>query len=463
MAEWQAKEILAHTGGTLKGGSRDVWFGDYHFDSREIRREGSLFFALPGSRQDGHEHVAAVLGQAGNGAIVRRDWPGSGESPGVCIAVDDPQKALERLAAAQRERMDDCRWIGVTGSAGKTTTKEFLAQLLSSRWRTARSHKNWNNWIGMPLSLLRVPGDTEAAVFELAMSDPGIGEIDRLGRTLRPHIAVVLNALPVHLEYLGTVARVAEAKTEILEHLEGASWVVMGGDGPELREAVGRRGVTGALRFGFQPDNEVCIRSIQRVPGRTLVALDWRHRRETLVVPPLTDVQVENTVAAWMVARLTGLGERRLKRALLELQPLPGRGNLVQAGGWTFVDDTYNANPQAVIRALDWLVEALPGPHVAVLGGMLELGPEAGMWHQRVGAHVARSGVGTLVAVGEEGRWLARGAREEGLAEARIVEVPDPRAAGEWLRDASHRGSALLKASRGIALERALREVSHGH
>jgi len=376
--------------------------------------------------------------------------------------VDDPQQALERLAAAQRERMDDCRWIGVTGSAGKTTTKEFLAQLLSSRWRTARSFKNWNNWIGLPLSLLRVPEGTEVGVFELAMSDPGIGEIDRLGRTLRPHVAVVLNALPVHLEYLGTVERVAEAKTEILAHLEGAAWVVLGGDGRELREAVDRRGVSGALSFGFQKGNDVHIGAVRRISGRTLVDLEWRHRRETLVVPPLTDVQVENMVAAWMVARLCGVGERRLNRALLELQPLPGRGNLVHLGGWTLVDDTYNANPQAMIRAMDWLVEALPGPHVAVLGGMLELGPDAESWHMRVGAHAARAGVDALVAVGEAGTWLARGAREEGLDDARIIEVSGPREAGIWLRESTMRGSALLKASRGIGLEKALREVQHG-
>jgi UDP-N-acetylmuramyl pentapeptide synthase len=226
-------EIAAAVGGRADPAWGGAAFRGFQFDSR-VMKPGMLFFALRGAQTDGHDHVRELRTVPGAGAVVRRDFKAGGWKLPL-LRVADPLRAAQDLAAHVRGKYGHIRYVGITGSAGKTTTKEFLYQILSSRQRCFRAPRNWNNWIGLPFSLLQLSGREKTAVFELAMSDPGRGEIDRLAAILKPDVALLLNVFPVHLEFLKTLANAARAKGEILGHLAADSCAFVNGDQPLLR------------------------------------------------------------------------------------------------------------------------------------------------------------------------------------------------------------------------------------
>ena len=389
-------------------------------DSRQAG-PGALFVGLPGTRVDGGSFASAVLGADAWGVLVapgHADAGVGGDDSGAVLAADDPLAALGRLARAWRRELG-AQVIGVTGSTGKTTTKELLLKLLAPHRATMASRANLNTEIGLPLQILAAPEGTEVLVLEMAMR--GAGQIAGLAAIAEPDVGVIVNVGPVHLELLGSLQGVAAAKAELIAGLRpGATAVIPAGEpllDPYLRSDL--RIVT------FGPGGDM-----------TLEDLDL----ELPDAPPhvLTDL-----LAAVAAARALGVEPS----GRVDLAPVAGRGaRSTTSRGVVVIDDCYNANPMSVRAALDALAEH-PGPKLAVLGDMLELGPDEARFHAEVGAHARARGVDRLVAVGPRAAHMAE------AFGAGAHRVPDAATAAELVPGLTGPGEAVLvKASNGMGL-----------
>ncbi len=473
MPELSLAEIAAAVSGTVgpespRRGEPSLarkTFSDFQFDTRAMK-PGSLFFAMRSAKADGHDHVHELAALPGAGAVVCRDFA----APALklpLLRVDDPLRAAQKLAVHVREKYRAAKYVGITGSAGKTTTKEFLHCILSHKFRSFRSPQNWNNWIGLPFSLLRMSGREQAAVFELAMSDPGIGEIDRLAGILKPDIAVLLNVFPVHLEFLKTVANAARAKAEILGHLAADGCAFIHGDQPLLRRAIaGRKGQF--VFFGSRPEgNDIVLRKVIRAGDGSRLRIAFFGIEEEFVTPLVSRTQVENLFAAILVAQRLGMKNFEIQEAVAGLGPLAGRGQFRRHGRFTIIDETYNSNPEALKRTLQWVDREYRRGKVAVLGDMLELGRHELAYHREAGRLFARLHFDRLVTVGRRAAAIAAAARKAGYPERRICCFSGAEEAGAFLRRELNAGAGteaviLFKGSRGVVLEKAVAEFVHG-
>jgi UDP-N-acetylmuramoyl-tripeptide--D-alanyl-D-alanine ligase len=459
MPELTMAEIAAAVSGTVAPAFAQRSFKGFQFDTRAMKAD-TLFFALRTAKADGHDHVRDLLDIPGAGAVVRRDFA-AGKWQLPLLRVDDPLRAAQDLAARVREKYRAVKYVGITGSAGKTTTKEFVHQILSHRQRCFRAPRNWNNWIGLPFSLLQLSGREQAAVFELAMSDPGFGEIDRLAGILKPDVAVLLNVFPVHLEFLKTLANAARAKGEILGHLQADGCAFVNGDQPLLRRvARGRRGRI--VFFGSQPaHNQVLLKKVVRQGADSRLRISFYGIEEEFTAPLVSRTQVENLFAAILVARELGMKNFEIQEAVARLQPVAGRGQLRRLGGVTLIDETYNSNPEALKRTLQWVDGEYAVRKVAVLGDMLELGTGELRFHREVGRFFAGLRFDRLLTVGRRAEAIAAGARQAGFPAGRIACFQEAAAAGEFLRrdlGQDRKAVVLFKGSRGMALEKAIAE-----
>jgi UDP-N-acetylmuramoyl-tripeptide--D-alanyl-D-alanine ligase len=487
MPELDIKEIAEAVAGTPVTGKKNkrspaCRFSHYHFDTREITRPHTLFFALKTENSDGHRFLRQLDAGSGTGAVVSRGFPDVEASrlSIPLIRVEDPLKAARQLAVHVRNTHRHIKYIGITGSAGKTTTKEFIYQLLSHKADTYRSFKNWNNWIGLPFSLLNMTGREEAAVFELAMSFPGIGEIDLLARILRPNAAVILNVYPVHLEFLKTVENAAKAKSEILNYLTPDDAAFINGDCEPLRKIVnGKKAVKGKKIFFGCTDKagDIRLKEILRLAddrygsrntrAKTRMVVNFYGRETEFVTPFINRTHIENLFVAIIVALHLGMKHDEIQSALESITPMSNRGQIREyedgEHDFTVIDETYNSNPEALKKTLDWVdreyKETLKGngEKIAVLGDMLELGEEEGRFHREVGQFFAALGFHRLITVGKRALHIAEGAAEKGFKNENIHTFDSAEEAGKYMKQAVNKGSVLLfKASRGIRLERAV-------
>ena len=410
-------------------------------DSRAVE-PGDLFVGLPGARADGGAFAPGALAAGAWGALVRPEHAQSaaeGSSLAAVIAADDPLAALQRLAGAWRRELRAAT-IGVTGSTGKTSTKDILAALLRPHRRTHASRENLNTEIGLPLSILEAGPGTQVLVLEMAMR--GEGQIAELTGIAEPDVGVIVNVGPVHLELLGTVERVAAAKAELIRDLRPGTMCVIPASEPLLEPH--RRDDLETVTFG---------------PGGAvrLLAMDERGRAEIEAGSERFDLELTyraphlllNTLAAVAAARAVGV--RPGGRVDVSFSPLRGQ-EVELPGGVTVVNDCYNANPMSMRAALDHLAAAPARRRIAVLGEMSELGPEAPLYHTEVAEHAARSGVDVLVAVGDGARAYVD-AFDGG--EAHLVAAPEE--AGALIeRIAAPGDRVLVKGSRSAGLERVL-------
>ncbi len=463
MAELTLGEIAGIVQGKILNGSSNIKFTDYHFDTRLIDQHHTLFFALKSDKNDGHRFVRQLQetkSPAGVGAVVCRDFDGAGVKIPL-VQVEDTLKAAHQLAAFLREKFQKIKYVGITGSAGKTTTKEFIYQILSSKYKVFRSYLNWNNWIGMPFSILKMAGDEQVGVFELAMSYPGIGEIDLLARILRPDLAVLLNAFPTHLEFLKSLENVALGKSEILNHLSSDGAAFISGDSEYLlQQCRSKKGKK--IFFGRDAAvNDIILKEIIRNRDQTRLVIDFFGIETEFSVLVVNQVHIENLFAAIIVAQHLGLKNFEIQEALMDIKPLPGRGTIAQFKGFTIIDETYNSNPEALKKALHWVNQEYRGKKIAVLGDMLELGEGEDHFHREVGQFFSRLDFDVLVTVGNRAAKIAEGAEQAGFSAQNIKRFPDAREAGKFLRMTADQGSVILfKASRGIRLEEVIKEFT---
>lgn len=458
MPELTINEIAGAVKGeilNLNAAGENPWFAHYDFDTRSITSEHSLFFALKSEERDGHEFIGVLKDRKGVAAVVSREFDPSGTTIPL-IRVEDPLTAAQQLAAHVRDKYRHIKYVGITGSAGKTTTKEFVYHLLSHKYNAYRSFKNWNNWIGMPFSLLNMNGDEDAAVFELAMSYPGIGEIDLLAKILRPDAAVLLNAFPVHLEFLKNLDNVARAKAEILNYLAADDIAFINGDLEHVlkrtRSKKGRK-----VLFGREKTNDIVLKKVVRRTQGTTLVVDFFGVEARFDTPIIHRVHLENLFIAIFVAHHLGMKHVEIRDALKNIKPLSGRGDILRHGTFTIIDETYNSNPEALKKALDWVNKEYRGKKIAVVGDMLELGPKEDRFHQDVGTHLASLRFGRLITVGQRALKIAHGAEKSGYDSAKITHFDNSADAGLFLKQVAEPGSVILfKASRGIHLEKAV-------
>ena len=458
----------------LAGDSAATW-NKVEIDSRRLAG-GEMFFALPGSQVDGHDYVPRALAAGASAVVIERDFEPSTEGPGAWLRVDDTYRALHALTRAVRAQVPE-RLVAITGSAGKTTTKEMLAAMLARRFRTNRSPGNFNNLYGFPLALLGIADDCQWMVAEMGMSVPGeLAEVSRLGR---PDVALFTNVRPVHLENFSDLRGIAEAKAELLAGLAPGGLVVANADDPEVMGLVERHAPDGSrlLRYGFENPAEVRGFDLEPGPGgrgsRFRIAIvpevlsdGPAEVDKALVELPIHGLyNVKNCLAAAACARAVGVPLAEIVAAMAEFRPARMRGEVVRsAGGTILIDDAYNSNPAAALEALESAHRLSARKRWAVLGDMLELGPGAPDFHRQVGQRAAELGFFVL-AVGTLARFLAEGARQSG---GKAESVDDAAAAAAWLRHAladdvlGEGDVVLVKGSRGIGLEVASQVLRDG-
>ena len=448
---------------------RQIGFREVVIDSREAT-PGSLFVALPGERVDGHDFLADAIARGARAALVRRAKvaglalnrpftlvePGSAaglaDAPSdtvLLITVDDALAALQRLAAYHRGLFTPTV-IGITGSVGKTSTKEVTAAVLGRRYRTLKNPRSYNNEATLPITMLQLAADHEVAVLEMGTFGPG--EIALLAQLARPHIGIVTNVGPSHLERMGSLDTIAQAKSELVQALPATGHAILNADDARVRAMAA---VTNAQPFfyGLDPTADLWADEIE---SRGLEGISFRahYAGESVVLhlPLLGRHSVHTALAATATGLLLKLGwdaiieGLRDERAQLRLLAVPG------VGGATLIDDTYNASPSSSLAALNLLSE-LDGRRIVVLGDMLELGSYEEEAHRLVGRRVAEI-ADLLIVIGQRAAWIADEAAAVGLPKDRIIQAASNEDVIEFLRDRLRPAEyVLVKGSRAAAME----------
>ncbi|HYJ67093.1 MAG TPA: UDP-N-acetylmuramoyl-tripeptide--D-alanyl-D-alanine ligase [Nocardioidaceae bacterium] len=418
-------------------------------DSRQVV-PGGLFVAIVGERVDGHDYARRAIDAGAVACLTSRPV-------GVpAIVVDDPTAALGRVAGAVLERLDGCSVVGLTGSQGKTTTKDLLAQVLARRGPTVAPVGSYNTEIGVPLTVLRADRDTRYLVIE--MGARGKGHIAYLCDMTRPKVGLVLNVGLAHVGGFGSREGIAAAKGELVESLPSDGVAVLNADDPLVREMAGRTKAR-VMTFGEHPDADVRIDDVTLDPiGRPRFALTYAGATAPVELRLLSRYQAANAAAAAGVALSLGMELADISEALSEAGAA-SRWRMEpheRADGVLVLNDAYNANPDSMRAALDTtagIVGNRQGRGIAVLGPMRELGSASEEAHREIGGWAVERGIDTVVVVGEDARSILLGAEAAGVAEA--VLVPDGPSAVEWLDKRLRSGDVVLvKASRADGLER---------
>ncbi len=437
MIELAAERIAAETGAEIVVRGSDARPARATIDSRAVGA-GELFFGLRGERTDGGAHAEAALAAGAWGVVVHPDRAAklSASPTGWVLASSDPLLALQTLARAWRRELG-CPVVGITGSTGKTSVKDATRALLP--WRVHASPENYNTEVGLPLAILAAPPETEVLICEMAMR--GLGQIAELCEIAEPDVGAITNVGPVHLELLGTIEAIAEAKAEILAGLAADGRAVLPADAEALEPHLSDDLET--LTFG--PGGDVFARDSARA-GAGLRATIASPAGEAAFELPFTEAHnLANAVCAVAIGVALGAPVAEMARRAPRISFSRLRGERLELpGGAVLINDCYNANPMSMEAALDNLASLeVTGRRIAVLGGMAELGPSAPDYHRDTGAHARRLGIGPIVAVGE----LARDYAADEWA-------PDPTAAAELVAGMLGEGDAVLvKGSRSVGLE----------
>jgi UDP-N-acetylmuramoyl-tripeptide--D-alanyl-D-alanine ligase len=452
-----AREMAAAFGGVLASGDGDRRLPTVSIDTRTVAY-GDLFVAIRGPRFDGHAFVAEAIAR-GAGAVAVSDPTAVTSTALPVIVVEDTLHGLQEAARVIRRRAGSTV-VAITGSAGKTTTKEIAATLLARRFTTFRNRGNLNNHLGLPLSLFELRTAPEYAVMELGMS--GFGEIRRLVSIAEPQVRVWTNVGEAHLGFFASVDEIARAKQEILEDATPDQvFVANAGDSRVIACAPGFAGQV--ITFGVDVPADVAITDARpRGFEGTAAQLSLRGQIRSIETRLLGTANLANIAAASAVALVAGLDADEIAAGVADLAPAAHRGEVVRAaGGWVVIDDAYNSSPSALVRALQTLATT-PGRHVAVLGEMLELGEFSDRYHADCGTTAGELGVAVVIAVGgSPARALADAATAAGVP---IVHYVPASAAGATLaRSLVRQGDAVLvKGSRGIRMEVVVQALTEG-
>ena len=457
-------ELANICGGMLcfVGGSenRDIPFHSICTDSRETEKD-SLFVALGGARVDGHDYIDAALSLGGECVLCERIPDTLTNKKCVALVVNDTLRALGELAKAYDRRINN-RKVAITGSVGKTTTKEFVAAVLSENLRLHKTEGNYNSTLGMPLSLMAMRDDTQVSVLEMGMSNRG--EIEYLSKIAEPDIAIITNIGSSHMEYLGSRENICRAKLEIVKGLKSDGILLLNGDEPLLRN---REEIEGKhyLYVGFSKDCDFRAENVRCELGKTLFDVSYGNKTvKNVAITTMGNHNVYAALFAYAVGVNMGLSDEIIIRGLYNFRPVGMRQNIYNLGDITVIEDCYNASPESMKAAINVLHDIVGhkkrGRMVALLGDMYELGANEASLHEGLGIEFARLGGGPLFTFGELADMIAGGAVLGGMDSELVFrnrDVRRPDISGEMLLYALKPGDTLLvKASRGAAAERIL-------
>lgn len=444
--------IARAVGGTVYGDD-SILIRSLTTDSREIP-DNALFVAMRGEKLDGHQFIGKAI-ENGVACILCEEAPS--ESPVLpMIVVEDSVKALGGFAAAYKRAIAPLT-VAITGSIGKTTTKEFVAAVLSEHYQTLKTPGNFNNHIGLPLTMLSLAEEDRAMVVEMGMS--ARGEIEYLSSLANPKIAVITNIGTSHIEHLGSREGIRDAKMEIVCGMESGGALILNGDEPLLA------GVPGAYYVSrTNPNAQFYISNVEQTENGSAFDLKVEGELyESIVIPAIGDHNVLDAAYAFAVGSLIGMGEYEIRRGLMNFRQTGMRQNVYSVGNFWILEDCYNAAPesmQAALKVLDQVARVKGGRKIAVLGEMREMGSYSETGHRTVGKAAAELPVDLLFTFGADAGFIATGAREYGMPSEHILSYNDL-SASEALAAAlkstvKARDVLLFKASRAVALERVI-------
>jgi UDP-N-acetylmuramoyl-tripeptide--D-alanyl-D-alanine ligase len=458
----RAEEIATAVQAQRLNAAASIVPSGYSIDSRTLA-SGECFIAIRGPNFDGHEFIGAALERGAalviacsdTKSVIEADWP--------VIRVDDTLVALQQLASFTRRKWGKTV-VAITGSTGKTTTKEMTSLLLQARFRIFKSAGNFNNDFGLPLSILKLAEEHEIAVLELGMSRAG--EIQRLSRIAEPNLGVVTNVRPVHLENFQSMQGIALAKRELIENLPADGVAVLNNDDRRVRK-FGRVFPGKVLTFGVEAAAAYRASEIRSLglEGQEF-RLDHKAQGHRLLLPLIGEHNVHNALPAIAVAHHLGIGFETIRQSLIALRPTSGRGELLRFhDGFAVLNDSYNSNPAAMEAVIAFL-KTLTGfkRKILVAGEMLELGPDAEQFHRDCGKLAAAARIDRIVGVRGLAEFITRAAQEQGRLPAETPFFADSATAGEWLtREVVAGDFVLVKGSRGVRTEKVIEILRRDH
>ncbi len=426
-------------------------------DSRNVK-EGELFVALKGDRFDGHDFVPDAIKKGAWGALVERaalehKFSSLGGLKNI-LPVEDTLYALQEMAHLHREKFT-IPVVGITGSNGKTTTKEMLASILKQKGPVLKNEGNLNNHIGVPLTLLKMNDSHWAGVIEMGMSAPG--EIDTLARLATPTVGVITNIGPAHLEFLGSMDKVAEAKGELLDNLKSDATAVLNADDEQF--GVLKKKFAGRLMtFGIANKADVMASDVRQENEYSDMTIMAEGTRINVRLRAVGIHNVYNALAAAAAGLAVGVPIEAVQFGLDDFLPVAGRSEIKKIEGRTVLADYYNANPASMEAAIKTLVSLKSGRKaIAVIGDMLELGEASAEAHREIGRTAARFKVDLLITIGELATFVEKGALDAGMKREQVLEAKSRESAGKLLKQRTGPGDVILiKGSRGMKMEKIL-------
>jgi UDP-N-acetylmuramoyl-tripeptide--D-alanyl-D-alanine ligase len=448
------EQIAEFVGVVRQGGRGDELIHNLNTDSRTVR-PGELFVALRGEKFDGHRFIEEAASRGAVGALAEADWNGRVPSSFSLLRVPDTLLAYQQIAAQYRESLR-VKVVAITGSNGKTSTKDFTASVLSRRFRVTKTVGNFNNHVGLPRTILQASSEDEIGVWEIGMNHPG--EIAPLAQIAKPDVAIITNIGIAHIEFMGSREAIAQEKGDLAASLGAEGALILHG-ADEFAHTIAQRTASRVIFAGVD-EGEVQARDItQTANGAEFELHEGAHRcHAVLPVPGLHMVQ--NALLAVAAGRLFGVSLEECAAGLISAPLTKARLQIKTIHGVQFIDDSYNANPDSTKAALRTLAELeTSGQRFAVLGQMLELGAESRRGHQEVGELAASLGIDSLIAIGNDSAEIAAGAESAGLTKSKLVSGPEE--AVDLLCESARPGDlVLVKGSRSARTERVLEEFA---
>jgi UDP-N-acetylmuramoyl-tripeptide--D-alanyl-D-alanine ligase len=447
-------QIAAFAGGSVTSGNAQALVSRVSTDSRTLQ-VGDLFVPLRGENFDGHKFIQQAAGRGAVGAMVEESWAGKAPENFGLIRVADTLVGYQKLAANYRASLP-LKVIAITGSNGKTSTKDFVAATLARKFRVTKTEGNFNNHVGLPQTMLAANREDEIAVWEIGMNHPG--EIAALAKLAAPDVAIITNVGIAHIEFMGSREAIAEEKGALVEAVAANGTVILNAD-DAFTESIGKRTGAKIILAGIDNGSVRATDITQLSTGSEFTILEGAHRcRAQLPVPGIHMVQ--NAMLAVAAGRVFGLSLEECAVGLASTPLTKARLQIKEINGIKFIDDSYNANPDSVKAALRTLVELdSDGRRIAVLGEMGELGVESERGHRDVGEAAAMLRIDELIAVGGIGAAIAHAAKKAGLEKS--VAVDSPKEAAELLQGIAAPGDlVLIKGSRSARMERVLEEFA---
>ncbi|MGE5677411.1 MAG: UDP-N-acetylmuramoyl-tripeptide--D-alanyl-D-alanine ligase [Pseudomonadota bacterium] len=444
----RAGEIAGAVKGKLYNEGSDPEVSGASIDSRSIKA-GDMFIALRGENFDGHDFIDKAIEHGAVLVITEKDLNGCGVP---YILVEDSLKALQEAARHYRSKFH-IPFVAVTGSSGKTTTKDMIASVLSQKFSVLKTEGNLNNAIGLPLMLLRLNNSHEIAVLEMGMNTPG--EIKLLADIVRHHVAVISNVGTAHIEYLGSRENILKAKLEIFTYFNKDSIAVINGDNDMLAGFDSDK--FGILRYGLEDSNDIIASGIEEKGEDGIdFNVDICGARESFTVPIPGIHNVYNALSAISVARLFGLKPEEIRKGLINFKPSKNRMDIINTkGGIRIINDVYNANPDSMRAAINVLQSfSNAGRKVLITADMLELGEASEKEHYRIGEYAAELGIDMIASVGNFSQAVIRGAEAAGVEAGKLYAFNTKEEAAPRILELLQPGdTVLIKGSRGMKME----------